>query len=1070
MKELESIEEVINLLRNKLAGSDSVSQRLEILNNTLSEILSPDIVFINCEECEGSIVELKAKENIHFTSLLKIKNDKLYSGDHQLLLPAWISDLKRARNSKYFEEYLSETSSKSLLILPLYKHEALIGWVECHWVKSYLRLRREDISSLMRIVDYCSSVIDEAPARAVSKFEIQAQLDQALVRSRRLIEFGNIVIVRADKELRILDALGDCESLLGLSNQELVESKRPLTDFLHPDDVRILARQLRKMGPRYCELKEEIRVRNIDTGVERWLMLTAVPHYSEDNEFQGWEGFGIDITEKKLTERMLHFQSKRIQALYAVSQSLQVHLDPAIVTLKGLKALIDATQSDNGFGCFYDSNTGELELVAAQGLTQEYIDEIHKVINGKSLVRFSVEHKKGLRIDNIQADARAAQDIAKREGVKSTIVVPLLFENEVLGAIVLFCRRANRYSDDDFNLVQAAANQIGLAARQAESYVTEKQHASSLKTLYRLSHELTKLFSVREIVEHALPIIQEELACKRMWMGIMNEQNSHLVGQAGYGPGIRKSITNLQIELSLRHDFLDEAIKTKQPVIVGSSDKMECSGLNMMIKRLELSSLVIVPLVSLGQVVGVLIVEPASTSSVFVRKKLPLLRSMVNEIATVILARRFEAKMADSDKMRMAGVLASGVAHNFNNLLQAVMGQASLIEMQVADNSQVVKSARTIVDAATKGAALIKQLLSFSKQGEKQSQKLVSITRMLSESEDLYRSVLGSEISLEIDSNSKIPPVMADQVQIQQVLMNLVVNAKEAIESKENPTEPGKVIISTLPLRIRSGEIDPELAPGHYLRIDIQDNGVGMNDEKLQRCFEPFFTTKNVDASTGIGLEASGLGLSSAYSIVKQHEGVVTARSNLGKGAVFSVYLPLTASASMELMDLDVNRVDIPTRQRRQALFLKLDQYAQAAMRTTLESFGFQGEVLYSEDSVISKVESSSSEIGLVIIDAERLTIKPSMLVDSINKVDQNIYIVLLSSSDRGIKSLKRKTNVKIIEKPISVWVFRSLIQRIIDETATLDVTKEVTEENKKEESTEPKFENQSSYANERIH
>ena len=1070
MKEFGLISEIMSGLRAEFSSGISSEESVRLLARSLSEYTGCDLVAINFN---SSLEKLNYAEGVNsevFQSLISIKGNSLKAADQKISIPVCVSDLSRTRTNAALFEYRGEIGSKSLLVLPFYKATELIGWVECHWIEQHVRLNREQLSDALRIVDYVANSFEETVAQDKPRSDIQHELDEALLRSKRLIEYGNIVLVRSDPKLIILDVLGDSETLLGLSTEEIKEGKRILTDFLHPDDVRLLARQLRRMEGRFCELKEEVRVRNLTSGKERWVMLTAVPRYNEANEFIGWEGFGVDISEKKKTERLLQSQSRRIEALYAVSQSLQVHLDPAIVTFRGLRALIHATQSDSGFGCFYDSNSGELELVAAEGLSQDYIRDVHSIINGRSLVRFSVEQKEGVLIGNVQSDKRAARDIAKREGMKSTIVVPLMFEDEVLGAMVLFCRRANRYTEEDFNLVQAAANQIGLAVRQAESYVTEKQHASSLKTLYRLSHELTKLFSVREIVEHALPIIQEELACKRMWMGILNEQNSHLVGQAGYGPGVRQSIINMQVELALRHDFLDEAIKTKQPVIVGAGEKMECSGLNRMIERLELGALVIVPLVSLGQVVGVLIVEPAGTSSLFVRKKLPLLRSMVNEIATVILARRFEAKMADSDKMRMAGVLASGVAHNFNNLLQAVMGQASLIEMQVAENKDVVKSARTIVDAATKGAALIKQLLSFSRHGEKSAQKVISVNRMINESEELYRSVLGSEINLQIDSDAKLSPVLADPGLVQQVIMNLVVNAKEAIEAREDPQESGVVIISTLPLRIRSGEVDPELAPGHYLRIDVQDNGTGMNSERLQRCFEPFYTTKNVDASTGIGLDASGLGLSTAYSIVKQHEGVLTVRSRVGKGTVFSVYLPLQSSEVADAVEIKKSEYAQPKRKRREAIFLKLDQYAQAAMRTTLESFGLLGEILYSEDSVIQRIKKHAALVRLVIVDAERLTMKTSDLVEEILSIDPSISIVLLASSSSKNSELRKHKQVRIIEKPISVWIFRSLIQRIMDEEKELSVTREVTKDSKENGKATTSLVDTEIYPPERIH
>jgi len=296
---------------------------------------------------------------------------------------------------------------------------------------------------------------------------------------------------------------------------------------------------------------------------------------------------------------------------------------------------------------------------------------------------------------------------------------------------------------------------------------------------------------------------------------------------------------------------------------------------------------VLVPLVSLGQVVGILFLEPLIDAQGVAHRKLPVLLRVANEMATIMVARKFENKMAESDKMRMAGVLAAGVAHNFNNLLQAILGQASLIEIQSPRGSPLAESARMITESATKGAGLIKQLMSFSMAGGS-VRRTMEINSLLQDSEDLYRSLLGSRIAFSTNLSDEIPPVYGDSSQIQQVITNLLVNAKEAIGDKKG----GAVMISTGDVVLRPEDVDPEMAAGRYLRIEVQDNGVGMDSDRLARCFEPFYTTKDVDARTGIGLSGSGLGLSTSYSIAKQHEGWIGARSRPGEGSVFTIYLP----------------------------------------------------------------------------------------------------------------------------------------------------------------------------------
>ena len=733
--------------------------------------------------------------------------------------------------------------------------------------------------------------------------------------------------------------------------------------------------------------------------------------------------------KKRLNEEEITAQRSRIQALYEVARSLVINLDPAVVTLKGLKALIRATKSDSGLGCFYDETTGKLELVAAEGLSQDYIDKVVGVIEGgKSLVRYAVENKQGMLIDNVQEDPRAASDIARKEGLESTIVIPLIFESQVLGAIVTFCKERNSYVEEDFDLVAAACSQIALALKQAETYQAERESAESVGTLYRLSHELAKVMAPEDIASHAFPIIQEELSCKRMWLGIINEQGTHLVGKGGFGPGIRKGVVDIQVELDLQHDFLDEAIQTKRAVIVETDQKMECSGLTRLVNRLELGSIVIVPLVSLGQVVGVFIVEPSLGSRVFIERKLGLLSNMASEMGSVIIARRFEARMAEADKMRMAGLLASGVAHNFNNMLQAVMGQASLIEMQLPADSNLSESARTIIDSASKGASLIKQLLSFSVDSSSE-REIIRIDKMLKDSNEFYKSVVGGNILLEIQVEDDIPPINADYSGVQHALTNLVVNAKEAVLSGGG----SYVRINASVVRIRSGEVDPELSPGRYVRIDVEDDGIGLDEEQLARCFEPFYTTKNVDTSTGIGFEGSGLGLSSAYSIIRQHDGIVKVRSVPEEGTVFSLYIP-TANVIAHEVNLGADSQGI------ESIVFNLGEESIHTVKHTLSSLGLKVYTIKKRSEVLRRLSESSERMKLIVVDIDRAGSDPMTFIQGMTRSYPNLKILAASVDHKRWSALFRALKgVEIVDKPIGVWAIHSAIRELSSSEKSLE-------------------------------
>jgi len=960
--------------------------------------------------------------------LFSLTDDLLRFRGESVALPFCVSDLSRSFEQPALLRVLSLQSVKSFALVGIWIDETLIGWIELRFSSRYQRLRREDVFYLQRVAEYCGFYLEKLRARDNAKVKVPASLppsaasEVSSLTSSVLIEHANLVILRTNAHGEISDVRGDTQRILGLTHEELKGNREIWSRFVHNEDLRELAHNTRHVDSAPKGITQEVRVINRLTAEVKWFLVKAVPILDQAQNFKGWEGVGFDITEKRRTEQELSYQGKRIQALYEVSRALQGNMDPAVVALKGLRALIEATGADCGFAAFYDRAANSLELVASHGLSASYLQKAPGVLNGASLLRHVIETREGVMLDNIQRDSRASIELAKAEGLRSTILMPLICEGEVLGAIALFCRRAYRYRNADFELVEAACRQIALSARQAELYASEKRQANSLAALYKLSHEMSRFLTPREIVEHAFPIIQSEFACKRMWLGVLNDQATHVIGQGGMGPGVRGRLLSIQIELGLRHDFFDQAIRAKQPVVVKAGSQMECSGLNRVVKRLRLGTFIIVPLVSLGQVVGVLVVEPAMPSAFFAQRKLPLLTSMANEIATVVLARRFEAKMADAAKMRMATLLASGVAHNFNNLLQAVMGQASLIEMQSPPDSPLASAGRTIIEAAGKGAALIKQLLSFTLQSSN-DRRALSVKELLADTRDFYQSALGSAIRLEFEFEGESPKVRVDYNQIQQVITNLLVNAKEAIGVKDR----GMVKISTHRVRLRSGEVDPELAPGAYLRIDIADNGIGMDAEKQARCFEPFFTTKNVDLGTGLGFQGSGLGLSSAYSVVKSHEGIITVQSQVDVGTTFSIYLPAFGEEQHRLLGAERTQTDLAPR----ALIVELDRPEALVIDSVLETLGVKSATFQDSQGAIELLKKNEKHVRLIFIDLDRSSFNVTSFVRLLRSENKDLHIVALCRDQTRWQSiLSGVENLDLLQKPLSARSLRPVIER----------------------------------------
>src|SRR5579859_4442667 len=240
-----------------------------------------------------------------------------------------------------------------------------------------------------------------------------------------------------------------------------------------------------------------------------------------------------------------------------------------------------------------------------------------------------------------------------------------------------------------------------------------------------------------------------------------------------------------------------------------------------------------------------------------------------------------EEQLRDSQKMEAVGRLAGGVAHDFNNILGIISGHAELLESSASSPAERGR-AEKIISATEKAASLTRQLLAF---GRKQvmSLKLLDLATVLEGLSSMVDCLVGAEVQISIQAAKNIGLVRADQSQMEQVIMNLTANAREAMPE-------GGTLTITIDQYLSSTD-QPELPPGEYVRLSISDTGAGMSQEVQSRIFEPFFTTKK----TG-----SGLGLSTVYGIVKQSGGYVTVQSAPQQGSTFRVYLPLAAGSEAD--------------------------------------------------------------------------------------------------------------------------------------------------------------------------
>jgi len=240
--------------------------------------------------------------------------------------------------------------------------------------------------------------------------------------------------------------------------------------------------------------------------------------------------------------------------------------------------------------------------------------------------------------------------------------------------------------------------------------------------------------------------------------------------------------------------------------------------------------------------------------------------------------------------METVGRLAGGVAHDFNNILSVIMGYSELVEMGLVDNGQVLEDIQIIKESAEKAAGLTRQLLAFSRKQVLEMQ-IIDLNSVINNMAKMLRRMIGEDITLDLKIDAKAKNVIADPGQIEQVIMNLAVNARDAMPNG------GRLVIETKAVDYEIGfkcNNQMRVKPGRYTMVTVSDTGTGMSREIQDRIFEPFFTTKEMSKGTG-------LGLSTVYGITKHHKGYVHVHSEKDKGTCFNIYLPIASADSEQV-------------------------------------------------------------------------------------------------------------------------------------------------------------------------
>jgi two-component system, cell cycle sensor histidine kinase and response regulator CckA len=388
---------------------------------------------------------------------------------------------------------------------------------------------------------------------------------------------------------------------------------------------------------------------------------------------------------------------------------------------------------------------------------------------------------------------------------------------------------------------------------------------------------------------------------------------------------------------------------------------------------------------------------------------------------------QLEAQLRVSQKMEGIGRLAGGIAHDFNNLLTAILGYSELMEAQLPDDEDLRSSLREIHHAGERAAALTRQLLAFSRRQVLQP-RLLDLNAVVSEVEKLLRRLIGEDVALVTRLDPALGSIKADPGQLEQVLMNLAVNARDAMP------EGGTLTVETANIMLDTGfaMANPGARSGEYAVLTVADTGIGMSDEVRSHVFEPFFTTKERGKGTG-------LGLATAYGIVKQSDGYITVDSEPGHGTTFRIYFPRAAGAAAASGRGE--RSALSPRGTETILLVEDESGVRRLSRTILEALGYTVLEAASGDEALEIARSHAGEIHLVATDVIMPGMSGRVLWDRwrVLRPDSRVLFMSGYTDDAIARHGVLEPGIAFLQKPFTPFSLAQKVREVLDAPAKGD-------------------------------
>jgi signal transduction histidine kinase len=564
-----------------------------------------------------------------------------------------------------------------------------------------------------------------------------------------------------------------------------------------------------------------------------------------------------------------------------------------------------------------------------------------------------------------------------------------------------------------------------------------RSYVRNLELLLRVSNIFAQSLNIDELLGEVIEQIFNHLGRIDRGAILLLDEDTRALKEAASKTRLDDK-DGLFSKINYSRTIVNRAIEEAKAVIVSDTSSADKADLSNSMEKMRITSVMCVPLKYKEKVRGVIYVDSLGMPDGFGKEDLQLLTSLSNTAAIAIenarlyealkqeLAERkraqeekakIEAQFQHAQKMEALGTLASGIAHNFNNILMGIQGYTSLMLMEIDSDHPHYKRLRGIEQQVQSASTLTKQLLGYAREG-KYEVKSTTLNQMVKETSDTF-AMTKKDITVHLDLTEELYVIKADQGQIKQTLLNLYVNAAEAMP------RGGDLYLKTTNVTDQDIKDKPyRPKPGNYVLLTITDTGTGMDKKTMERIFDPFFTTKGMGRGTG-------LGLASVYGIIKAHGGYIDVDSAKGHGTTFSVYLP-----SSEAADSMKGQLSPEVLRGNEGILLVDDEDVIIDVgQQMLKTLGYQVYVAKSGREAIETYEANNDRIDMVILDMVMPDMGGGEAYDMIKKIDPSIRVLLSSgySIDGEAAEILRRGCNGFIQKPFDVTQLSHKLREILE-------------------------------------